>query len=150
MNQELIILGIIVVVVVVGIIAFIDMKGKKMDAEKFDISVDALSPTSYKTVNEQTCPSEKCPYVNNTQYSGLNQEFNSFVTVKDYINTYEKHNDFSKQHTASVVANRYCQMLYPNHIEYFTGYRGNHGFGDCEMSAEAEIKKMFKPVKDLL
>jgi hypothetical protein len=66
-----------------------------------------------------------------------------------HIETYENNGDFSNPNLARVTAKRYCQMLYPNHIEYFTGCKGYSSFGECEIATEEEIHKMY-PKTDFL
>lgn len=151
MNKELIIIGIIGVIVVVGIIAFIVMKDKNKSTippEKFDISVDPLTAGAYDYLNAVSCP-ERAPCTNRTQYGGLNAEYDEYVSVKDFIETYENNGDFSDPNLARVTAKRYCQMLYPNHIEYFTGCKGYLSFGECEIGTKEEIRKMY-PQTDFL
>ena len=152
MNKELIILGIIAVIAVVGIIAFIVMKDKNKPSmshtEKFDISVDPLTAGAYDYLNAVSCP-KRAPCTNRTQYGGLNAEYDEYVSVKDFIETYENNGDFSNPNLARVTAKRYCQMLYPNHIEYFTGCKGYSSFGECEIATEEEIHKMY-PKTDFL
>ena len=137
MNQELIILGIIVIILIVGIIF---VKYKK--PEKFDISVDPLTGGEYTYLNNVTCP-ERAPCINRTQYGGLNAEHDDYVTVKDFIDTYETDTDFKDPDSARLTSKRYCQLLYPNHIEYFTGCKGYLSFGECEIGTEEEIRKMY-------
>jgi hypothetical protein len=151
MNKELIIIGIIGVIVVVGIITFIVMKDKNKSTippEKFDISVDPLTAGAYDYLNAVSCP-ERAPCTNRTQYGGLNAEYDEYVSVKDFIETYENNGDFSDPNLARVTAKRYCQMLYPNHIEYFTGCKGYSSFGQCEIGTKEEIRKMY-PQTDFL
>ena len=144
MNRELIILGIIVSVLVIGIIGFVVMKNKKApSAEKFDISVDPLTEGAYAYLNSVSCP-ERAPCVNRTQYGGLNAEYDEFVTVKDFIDTYEKKDvNFNDGNSAEIASKQYCQLLYPNHIEYFTGCKGYLSFGECELGTLEEIRQMY-------
>jgi hypothetical protein len=144
MNQELIILGIIVVIAVIGVIAFIVMKGKKKETitEKFDISVNPLLECDYAYLDNVTCP-ERAPCVNHTQYGGLNPEYDECVTVKDFIDSCDSDIDFKDPKAATLVSKQYCQMLYPNHIEYFTGCKGYLSFGECEQGTEKEIRELY-------
>jgi hypothetical protein len=147
MNKELIIIGIIVTVIAIaGIAVFMYSKDKKkenlVEAEKFDISVDPLREGAYGYLNAITCP-DRAPCVNNTQYGGLNAEYDQKVTVKDFIDCYEKETDFKNPIAAKITAKKYCQMLYTNHIEYFTGCKGYLSFGECEIGTEKEIDQMY-------
>ena len=148
MNKELVITAIIGIIVIgiIGVLIF--KKNKTNKAEKFDISVDPLMEGPYEYLNAVTCPA-RSPCVNNTLYGGLNPEYDDYVTVKDYIDTYESCTggiDLKNPTAAGVVAKRYCELLYQNHIEYFTGCKGYAGLGDCEVGTELEIQQMYPDV----
>lgn len=154
MNKELVILGVILLISLLGVAIFIYMKDKKKkdsakdsskesdQVEKFDISTDPLTNAAYSFVDVNTCP-ERAPCINNTLYGGLNPQYNEHVSLDDYIKTYENDTDFSNPRQITLASKRYCQLLYPNHIEYFTGCLGYLSFGECEIGTEQELRKKY-------
>ena len=96
MKQTIAILSILgILVLVVGVIIAVKSSKKEdtfdisVDPPKkgdtFDISVDPLKEGSYKYLNAVNCPNKPPCVINNTQYGGLNPEYNEYVTIKDFI-----------------------------------------------------------------
>ena len=142
MNQEIMI-GIVIVAVLLLIAGGFIMK-KKMDEkntmDKFDISVDPLAPVQYEWKSQRACDARPKMLKNPTQYNGLNPEYDSHVSVKDYIDTYEKAQNWESPLAASTVAKRYCDILYGNHGEYF--HDRWMAEGDCEIQVKKEVEEL--------
>jgi hypothetical protein len=135
-----IVIGIVAVLVALTLVGgYIMFKKSHESKDMFDISVDPLKATDYEYKNQRSCDAR--PKVKNpTQYNGLNPEYNDHVSVKDYIDTYERAQDWASPDAASVVARRYCDLVYTNHNEYFNDRW--MGSGECELSAKAEVERL--------
>lgn len=139
MNKEIVI-GIIAGIVVLALIGgFFMMKKKDHKGDNFDISVDPLKAVDYEYMNQRSCDAR--PKVKNpTMYNGLNREYDGHVSVKDYIDTYERAQDWESPLAATTVAKRYCDLLYGNHGEYF--HDRWMAEGDCEIQVKKEVEEL--------
>jgi hypothetical protein len=135
-----IVIGIVIALVILAILGgYVMMKKSHENKDTFDISVDPLKATDYEYKSQRACDAR--PKIKNpTQYNGLNPEYNNNVSVKDYIDSYERAQVWSSPDAASVVARRYCDLLYANHSEYF--HDRWMSYGDCELSAKAEVENL--------
>jgi hypothetical protein len=138
MNKEIAIVCIIIALVAIVVIA-LTMHNQQKDG--FDISVDPASAGFYEYLRETNCPKRPPFNYDNVQENGLNPELDGRITLKDYIDSYEQANDFTKPDTADTIAMRYCNLVYTNHRRYFTDKWS--GIGDCELDIKDKVEDMY-------
>lgn len=140
MNKEVIIAIIVLAVLIVIGVVVMRKKDDTHTMDTFDMSVDPLKAVQYEWKSQRACDARPKMLKNPTQYNGLNPEYDGHVSVKDYIDTYEKAQDWSSPLAASTVAKRYCDILYTNHGEYF--HDRWMAEGDCEIQVKKEVEEL--------
>lgn len=130
-----------IVVLLIIIIVIIVMCSKSGQRDNFNIGVNPYyDNTRYEEINDPSkCPPRKT-VENTVQYNGLNPQYNNFVTLQDYLDTYGGAENFKGNDTCDVTARRYCALVYTAHQEYFTDRWS--GIGECEIDIKAQCEKL--------
>lgn len=143
-----IIVAIIVILLLVSVgLYFIFRTKDTFNTKTFDINTDPLTANPYNRKETDCGPS---PKEIGGQY-GLNPEYDNNITVKNFVNLYEKDTVFGqyKQDLAptllynqtgyDIPARQICEVLYQGHQQYFENMWS--GLGECELYQTEQAKK---------
>lgn len=146
--------AIVLVILLIGSVGlFFALQTKdKFDTVGYNINTDPLKAVPYtrKETDCGTSYSGSPPKGIGGQY-GLNPEYDNNITVKNFVDKYEKDTVFGqyKQDLAptllynqtgyDIPARQICEVLYQGHQQYFENMWS--GLGECELYQTEQAKK---------